>query len=160
MILTRDDLTRIAAFFGVSRKILFKKKLVTYTIDANTGFMHPVINNRASAYRICPFLKSEGGERLCSIHSARPIVCRLFPFSYNPESEELSLPGENCERCPGCEATSEPPGDELKVMLKELTAYRKELSTVIASGMNIFDIKGKPGKRKEFFKLQEEWFES
>ncbi|MHA1271642.1 MAG: YkgJ family cysteine cluster protein [Candidatus Helarchaeota archaeon] len=89
-------------------KYVFKKQILkikkiqnrTYEISG-TCFVLKKKNN------ICPFYKEHDGKSFCDIYQFRPIVCRLFPFSweYFPESNliiiDYSING--WEECQGIE---------------------------------------------------------
>lgn len=65
--LTEDDVTRAAAFLGMSRPA-FERKYVYRTRN-----LRRLRTPRAAR---CHFLRDGG----CSIHPAKPTQCRLFPF--------------------------------------------------------------------------------
>jgi Fe-S-cluster containining protein len=65
--LTEDDLTRAAAFLGMSAAD-FEKKYIYRTRNLR--------RLRTPRVGRCTFLRNGG----CSIHPAKPTQCRLFPF--------------------------------------------------------------------------------
>src|SRR5215472_6985061 len=65
--LTEDDITRAAAFLGMSRRG-YERKYVYRTANR--------LRLRTPRYTRCHFLRDGG----CSIHPAKPLQCRVFPF--------------------------------------------------------------------------------
>jgi Fe-S-cluster containining protein len=65
--LTEDDITRAAAFLGMSRRG-YERKYVYRTTNR--------LRLRTPRYTQCHFLRDGG----CSIHPAKPLQCRIFPF--------------------------------------------------------------------------------
>ncbi len=155
------DIKRLARGLACSPAELFEKKVLTYNIDS-TGWMNPIINNRTTELKICPFLKSVGGgERLCSVFDYRPLGCRLFPFTFNLLTRQIELPEKNRQRCPDCavEEGGAPPA-ELAAEIERFVAYHQKIAKHIIAGMNVFDIKGNGPAKEKFFALLKELYET
>ncbi|MEO8659280.1 MAG: YkgJ family cysteine cluster protein [Bryobacteraceae bacterium] len=85
--LTEDDLTRAAAYVGMTTTA-FERKYVYRTKH--------LLRLRKPREKQCKFLEKTG----CSIHPAKPTQCRLFPFW--PELlENVDTWRATAARCPG-----------------------------------------------------------
>jgi Fe-S-cluster containining protein len=85
--LTEDDIVRTAMFLGMSAAA-FEKKFVYRTTNLR--------RLRTPHDAQCGFLRADG----CSIHSVKPVQCRVFPFW--PELVESKAEWlKTAEWCPG-----------------------------------------------------------
>ncbi|VVB66433.1 Putative zinc- or iron-chelating domain protein [Candidatus Gugararchaeum adminiculabundum] len=57
----------------------------------------------------------------CSVHAARPFLCRVYPFSANEKGELVSLPSRACKE------KWFPEGEEAKQYLQDARAYQQQL---------------------------------
>ncbi len=67
MYLTEDDVTRLAAYLGMSAEA-FEGRYVYRTTNLRRLRIPRAVQ--------CVFLKSDG----CSVHAAKPLQCSTFPF--------------------------------------------------------------------------------
>lgn len=158
VVLSPQDLKELANYLGLRVKALFTRKLVTYKIETESGWMQPILNNRASATRDCPFLSFHENKAVCKVYKARPLVCRMFPRSIDQEGNWYT-PEQNQKRCPGCVAPSEQVPNDLRERAADFLSHRKLVQEFIKAGLNIFAIKGNKPLQQKFFNLQEKLYE-
>lgn len=85
--LTEEDLSRAADFTGLTRKDFEARYVLRY---------HSLLRLRKPLNAQCHFLTESG----CSIHPAKPVQCRLYPFW--PELvESRAAWKEEAKLCPG-----------------------------------------------------------
>ncbi|HEY7210014.1 MAG TPA: YkgJ family cysteine cluster protein [Bryobacteraceae bacterium] len=85
--LTEEDLSRAADFTGLTRKDFEARYVIRY---------RSLLRLRKPLNAQCHFLTESG----CSIHPAKPVQCRLYPFW--PELvESRTAWKEEAKRCPG-----------------------------------------------------------
>ncbi|HLH03660.1 MAG TPA: YkgJ family cysteine cluster protein [Bryobacteraceae bacterium] len=85
--LTEDDLSRAAAFTGMTREAFEARYVIRF---------RNVLRFRKPLEGQCHFLTASG----CSIHPVKPVQCRVYPFW--PELvEDVKAWREEAKRCPG-----------------------------------------------------------
>ena len=99
VVLSPMDLQELATGLNCTVKELFNSKVVTYKIETATGWMQPILNNRTSSERKCPFLTWKQQKAVCQVYKHRPVVCQMFPRSIN-QSGEVDLPGQKQRTLP------------------------------------------------------------
>lgn len=85
LILTAYDIFRIAGLLGITPIEVIEKNCEVYIGD-NSHI--PVVRVKPKPHNeVCPFLRN--GK--CSVHTAKPIVCAVFPLgrAYSSDNEEL-----------------------------------------------------------------------
>jgi Fe-S-cluster containining protein len=85
--LTEDDISRLAAYLGLS-KAKFEKRYVYRTKNLR--------RLRVPRHAQCEFLKEDG----CSVHPAKPLQCSTFPFWPELVGNKKNL-RKTAEWCPG-----------------------------------------------------------
>jgi Fe-S-cluster containining protein len=91
--LTLDDIERLSGLLMISPEAVFQAYCIVYpslSIEASrgSGYHSPL----SLALRFpCPFLE----EKRCTIHSSRPLICRIFPFNIHHNETTGSFPLES-----------------------------------------------------------------
>lgn len=158
VVLSPQDLQELASGLDCTVKQLFKEQVVTYKIETASGWMQPILNNRTSSERKCPFLTWKQQKAVCKVYEHRPVVCQMFPRSLN-ESGEVVYPEKNKERCPGCTGFEKTLDPALKNRLAEFLSHKKLVNELVKSGLNLFEIKGNKKLQTKFFRMQEQLYE-
>ena len=159
VVLSPEDLKELGRSLECTVKQLFKKQVVTYKIETTTGWMQPIINNRTSKERKCPFLQWDNKKAVCQVYTNRPVVCQMFPRSLN-ELGEVVYPEKNKERCPGCTGFDNILEPALRARLVEFVSHKKLVNELVKSGLNLFEIKGNKRLQTKFFQIQENLYEN
>lgn len=160
--LTPFDIFRMAKELNKSSKDLFSEKTLAYRIDLGTYWMIPVITVRKNAE--CVFLSE---DKKCSIYSARPFACRLFPLKFDSVHKSFyrSLGAEAvCRECISEDIyveqeryLSDSGADQMQ---EEYSLTNDLISQISLAGFNIQEIKKKKKKQKIFFALQSLLYET
>ncbi len=88
---TKEEIRRISEFLGRTDGWLDKKHL------RRAGFRYSLTEKQGGD---CIFLKRDGENTSCAIHSVRPLQCRTWPF-WNQNLRSSDTWNEAHKKCPG-----------------------------------------------------------
>ena len=128
IILSNREINAISNHLNLSPETFIKKYLIkkeihkTRTVfNDNFEIQGEVLILKKNIDNLCPFYEIEDGKASCMIYHYRPIVCRLFPFTwktseYNPNQNSVAIDfSQNAwEECPGINHETGRSWDELR----------------------------------------------
>ncbi|MHA1232073.1 MAG: YkgJ family cysteine cluster protein [Candidatus Helarchaeota archaeon] len=124
VMMSSREIGGISYVLGIDRNDFIKKFLELKEIKKIKKFGNNIYEISGKCYVIkkenglCPFYKENNGTSFCEIYNSRPIVCRLFPYTWEYNSDNNSVNIDYSESgwndCPGIEKNSTSNWDDIK----------------------------------------------
>ena len=98
---TGRDPGEFLAVFPVEQAEQWDSPIFLLRSSGSVGRYYLVLRKRADGS--CVFLKTGWGDAVCSVHAARPLTCRFYPFQYRLSGNvvEFHLNEDAVGFCPG-----------------------------------------------------------